>query len=120
MKAGLPFELFIGLRYLRSRGQRTNLSLFVWIGVGGVFLGVAALILVLAVMTGFQDAIRDKIIAANPHLLIFQTGGQGVAGSGTIVDRVSSSRAPEAARTAASSGEWISIRARSRATCARR
>jgi len=88
VKAGLPFELFIGLRYLRSRGQRTNLSLFVWIGVGGVFLGVAALILVLAVMTGFQDAIRDKIIAANPHLLIFQTGGQGVAGSGTIVDRV--------------------------------
>jgi len=59
---GLPYELFLGLRYLGSRGKRTNLSLFVWIGVGGVFLGVAALILVLAVMTGFQDSIRDKII----------------------------------------------------------
>jgi lipoprotein-releasing system permease protein len=72
---GLPFELFLGLRYLRSRGQGTNLSLFVWIGVGGVFLGVAALIVVLAVMTGFQDGIRDKIISANPHLLVFQAGG---------------------------------------------
>lgn len=74
MSRGLPFELFLALRYLRARGQRTNLSLFVWIGVGGVFLGVAALIVVLAVMTGFQDGIRDRILAANPHLLVFGTG----------------------------------------------
>ena len=61
---GLPFELFLSLRYLRARGQRANLSLFVWIGVGGVFLGVSALIVVLAVMTGFQDGIKERIIAA--------------------------------------------------------
>ena len=66
MKGGLPYELFLGLRYLGSRGKRLNLSVFVWIGVGGVFLGVSALIVVLAVMTGFQDGIRDRIIAANP------------------------------------------------------
>ena len=84
MRRGLPFELFLGIRYLKSRGQRTNLSLFVWIGVGGVFLGVAALIVVLAVMTGFQDGIREKIISANPHLLIFQAGGQGVSQSASI------------------------------------
>jgi lipoprotein-releasing system permease protein len=87
MKRGLPFELFLGLRYLRARGQRTNLSLFVWIGVGGVFLGVAALIVVLAVMTGFQDGIRDKIISANPHLLIFQTGA-GLADADGVAERV--------------------------------
>jgi len=78
VRGGLPFELFLGLRYLRARGQRTNLSLFVWIGVGGVFLGVAALIVVLAVMTGFQDGIREKIIAANPHLLVYQSAGTGL------------------------------------------
>src|SRR5262245_50651982 len=87
MSRGLPFELFLGLRYLRARGQRTNLSLFVWIGVGGVFLGVAALIVVLAVMTGFQDGIRDKIISANPHLLIFQTGA-GLADAGGVAEKV--------------------------------
>lgn len=88
MSRGLPFELFLGLRYLRARGQRTNLSLFVWIGVGGVFLGVAALIVVLAVMTGFQDGIRDKIIAANPHLLIFHRGGEGIGEAEAISARV--------------------------------
>jgi lipoprotein-releasing system permease protein len=87
MKRGLPFELFLGLRYLTARGQRTNLSLFVWIGVGGVFLGVAALIVVLAVMTGFQDGIRDRIISANPHLLIFQTGS-GLADADRVAAQV--------------------------------
>jgi len=84
---GLPFELFLALRYLRSRGQGTNLSLFVWIGVGGVFLGVAALIVVLAVMTGFQDGIRDKIISANPHLLVFQAG-TGLADPTGVAEKV--------------------------------
>ncbi|HET9490415.1 MAG TPA: ABC transporter permease [Methylomirabilota bacterium] len=88
MSRGLPFELFLGLRYLRSAGQRANLSLFVWIGVGGVFLGVAALILVLAVMTGFQDSIRDKIIEANPHLLIFQAGTPGLEDAAAVAERV--------------------------------
>jgi lipoprotein-releasing system permease protein len=87
VKRGLPFEVFLGWRYLRSRGQRTNLSLFVWIGVGGVFLGVAALIVVLAVMTGFQDGIRDKIISANPHLLVFQTGG-GLTDPAGVASRI--------------------------------
>src|SRR5438128_12394419 len=88
MRRGLPLELFLGLRYLTARGSRANLSLFVWIGVGGVFLGVAALIVVLAVMTGFQDGIRDRIIAANPHLLVYQSGGAGLADPGVVVARI--------------------------------
>src|SRR5256885_2534938 len=92
MKAGLPFELLLGFRYLRSRGQRTNLSLFVWIGLGGVFLGVAALIVVLAVMTGFQDGIRDRIIAGSPHLLIFQAGAQGLDDADKVAARVKAIR----------------------------
>src|SRR5437764_6790328 len=87
MKRGLPLELFLGLRYLTARGSRASLSLFVWIGVGGVFLGVAALIVVLAVMTGFQDGIRDRIIAANPHLLVFQAG-QALADGDAVANRI--------------------------------
>jgi lipoprotein-releasing system permease protein len=88
VKGGLPYELFLGLRYLGSQGKRLNLSLFVWIGVGGVFLGVSALIVVLAVMTGFQDGIRDRIISANPHLLIFQSGGAGMLDAGQVAAKV--------------------------------
>src|ERR1051325_8684187 len=88
VKRGLPFELFLGLRYLGARGQRAALSLFVWIGVGGVFLGVAALIVVLAVTTGFQDGIRDRIISANPHLLVFQAGGKALTDGETVATRV--------------------------------
>ena len=85
---GAPFELFLSLRYLRARGQRANLSLFVWIGVGGVFLGVSALIVVLAVMTGFQDGIKERIIAANPHILLLDSGGEGVADGSEIAAKV--------------------------------
>src|SRR6202158_2437932 len=85
---GLPFELFLALRYLRARGQRANLSLFVWIGVGGVFLGVSALIVVLAVMTGFQDGIKDRIIAANPHILVVDRSGRGVASASEVAAKV--------------------------------
>ncbi len=92
MKRGLPFELFMGLRYLRARGQRTNLSLFVWIGVGGVFLGVAALIVVLATMTGFQDGIRDRIISANPHLLVYHAGRGGLGEAEAVAARVAAIR----------------------------
>lgn len=85
---GLPFELFLGLRYLRARGHRANLSLFVWIGVGGVFLGVSALIVVLAVMTGFQDGIREKIISANPHILVMEGAGRGVADAQALAAKI--------------------------------
>ena len=88
LRRGLPFEVFLGLRYLRARGHRANLSLFVWIGIGGVFLGVSALIVVLAVMTGFQDGIRDKIIAGNPHILIMEAGGRGIADASTLAGRL--------------------------------
>jgi lipoprotein-releasing system permease protein len=49
---------------------------------------VAALIVVLAVMTGFQDGIRDRIISANPHLLVFQMGAAGMVDPGPVTARV--------------------------------
>ena len=86
MTRGVAYEIFLGLRYLGSRGNRASLSLFAWIGVGSVFLGVAALILVQAVMTGFQDGIRDRIISASPHVVIFQAGAAGMPDARRVVD----------------------------------
>jgi lipoprotein-releasing system permease protein len=70
-------EWFIARRYLASRRKGRFLSLITLIAVGGIFLGVTALITVIAVMTGLQQDLQAKIIGANPHIYVFQTGGPG-------------------------------------------
>ncbi|MBI2461785.1 MAG: lipoprotein-releasing ABC transporter permease subunit [Candidatus Rokubacteria bacterium] len=74
----LPFELFVGLRYLRARGRRGFLSLLTVIAMAGMALGVMALIVVLAVMSGFEEELRGKILGATAHVLVLDSGGQGI------------------------------------------
>ena len=66
--SGLPFELFLALRYLRPK--RTFVSVITVISVIGVMLGVAVLIIVISVMSGFDKQLRDKILGFNAHLRI--------------------------------------------------
>jgi lipoprotein-releasing system permease protein len=66
----LPFELFLALRYLRPK--RTFVSVITLISVIGVMLGVAVLIIVISVMTGFDRQLRDKILGFNAHLRVFK------------------------------------------------
>jgi lipoprotein-releasing system permease protein len=66
----LPFELLLALRYLRPK--RTFVSVITLISVLGVTLGVAVLIIVLSVMSGFDRQLRDKILGFNPHLRVIQ------------------------------------------------
>jgi lipoprotein-releasing system permease protein len=70
-------ELLITLRYLRSRRASRLLSLITVIAVGGVTVGVMALVVVLGVMNGLQADLRDKILVANPHLRVL-TYGEGL------------------------------------------
>jgi lipoprotein-releasing system permease protein len=65
-----PYEILIGLRYLRAKRHRRSVSLNTFISVGGVTLGVAALIATLAVMTGFKEDLRDKILGTNSHIVV--------------------------------------------------
>jgi lipoprotein-releasing system permease protein len=64
----LPFELLLALRYLRPK--RTFVSVITLISVLGVTLGVAVLIIVISVMTGFDHQLRDKILGFNTHLKV--------------------------------------------------
>src|SRR5579872_2477443 len=66
----LPFELLLALRYLRPK--RTFVSIITLISVLGVTLGVAVLIIVISVMSGFDSQLREKILGFNAHLQIFQ------------------------------------------------
>ena len=69
----LPFEAFLALRYLRPR--RTFVSVITLISIVGVMLGVAVLIVVIAVMSGFDQEWRTRILGFNAHLKVFQQGG---------------------------------------------
>ena len=75
---GMPFELLIGLRYLRSKGGRGFLSLLTVIAMAGMAIGVMALIVVLAVMTGFEDELRSKILGTTSHILVMDVSGRGI------------------------------------------
>jgi lipoprotein-releasing system permease protein len=66
----LPFELLLALRYLRPK--RTFVSVITLISVLGVTLGVAVLIIVISVMSGFDLELREKILGFNPHLRIME------------------------------------------------
>jgi lipoprotein-releasing system permease protein len=69
----LPFELSLALRYLRPK--RTFVSVITLIAIVGVMLGVAVLMIVIAVMSGFDREWRDKILSANAHLKVVGLGG---------------------------------------------
>ncbi len=64
----LPFSLFLALRYLKPK--RTFVSVITLISVAGVMIGVAALIVVLAVMTGFDQELRRKVLGFEAHLTV--------------------------------------------------
>jgi lipoprotein-releasing system permease protein len=70
---------FIGLRYLFSRRETTLHSATNYYTAGGIALGVCALIVVLAVMSGFDREVKERIIGTNAHVILLRFGGQGLA-----------------------------------------
>ena len=70
----MPFELFIGLRYLKAKRKSTFISIITIISTAGVALGVMALIVVLAVMTGFENDLKEKILGTNAHIVVIRSG----------------------------------------------
>jgi len=71
----LQFELFVCLRYLKAKRKQGFISLISFISVAGVAVGVMALIVVLAVMTGFTSEFRDKILGINSHVVVQNFSG---------------------------------------------
>lgn len=80
----MNYELFVSLRYLRAKRKQTFISVISFISIAGITLGVAALIVVLAVMTGFHDGVRQQILGNIPHVLI-QKHGDDLADPDAVV-----------------------------------
>jgi lipoprotein-releasing system permease protein len=71
----MPFEVFVALRYLTARRKQAFISLISIISMLGVFVGVAALLIVLAVMTGLQGELRDRLVGSAAHVYVFKVAG---------------------------------------------
>jgi len=83
----LPYELFIGLRYLKAKRKQTFISVITLFSVTGVMLGVMALIVVLAVMDGFGYEIREKILGTNAHIFLYKYGS-GIKDYREVIEEV--------------------------------
>jgi lipoprotein-releasing system permease protein len=65
---------YLARRYLASRKKGRLLSFITWISLAGVTVGVTALIVVLGVMNGMQEELREKILGSTPHLMVLEPG----------------------------------------------
>ena len=70
----MTFEMFLASRYLSARSQSRFLNLITVIAIGGICVGVMALIVVIGVMSGLQRAVREGILGTNPHIMVLAYG----------------------------------------------
>ena len=70
-----PFAPFVGLRYVRARTHKFFVSFITWVSLLGVGLGVAALIVILSVMNGFEAELRDQLLALSAHARVVPAAG---------------------------------------------
>ncbi|MBU4185626.1 MAG: lipoprotein-releasing ABC transporter permease subunit [Proteobacteria bacterium] len=71
----MSFEFFIGSRYLRTKQKQTFISLITILSIAGVTVGVMALIVVIAVMAGFESDLRSRILGVESHIVIMRNSG---------------------------------------------
>ena len=85
----MRYELIIGFRYLKAKRKQVFISIITFLSIGGVALGVMALIIVLSVMGGFEDDLKKKILGTNAHLVVLQQGS-AMGGYWEITQKVES------------------------------
>jgi lipoprotein-releasing system permease protein len=83
----LPYQIFIALRYLRSKKKYKGVSVTTAISIGGVAVGVMALLVVLSVMSGFHQDLQKKILGANAHIIIRDMRGT-ISDYGQVAERL--------------------------------
>ena len=71
----MPYELFVALRYLFARRKQAFISVISLVSMLGVTVGVMALVIALALMTGLQQGVRDRMLGSSAHVYVFKAGG---------------------------------------------
>ena len=86
----MSYELFVSMRHLSAKKSQKFISLNTWISIAGVGLGVMALIVVIAVMSGFSKDLRDKILGTNSHVVVSNMNRKMVENYDGIIKKVRS------------------------------
>jgi lipoprotein-releasing system permease protein len=76
-----PLPLYVGLRYVRARSSRFFVSFITWASLVGVCVGVAALIVILSVMNGFEGELRDRLLSLGAPVRITASAAAVTAGT---------------------------------------
>ena len=84
----MPYELFLALRYLRSRRRRCLARVTAVLAIVGISFGVGALLVALALANGFRDELRDKILRGTAHISVTRADGQPIAHYRELVERI--------------------------------
>jgi lipoprotein-releasing system permease protein len=84
----LPFEIVVGLRYLRAKRRNRTISLNTLVSVAGITLGVAALMGTIGIMTGFKEDIQTKILETTAHIIVLDRMGDNMTDYDPIVKQV--------------------------------
>jgi lipoprotein-releasing system permease protein len=85
----MSFTWFVGARYLRARQKQAFISLITFLATAGIAVGVMALIVVIAVMTGFESELQNRILGIESHVLVMRYG-ESVANIDETVEQVES------------------------------
>jgi len=84
----LPYEMIIGLRYLRAKRRQRTISLNTFISIAGITLGVAALIGTLGIMTGFKEDLQSKILGTTAHIIVQERGTNDMKDYSNLVQQI--------------------------------
>ncbi len=89
----LPYEIFVGLRYLRAKRRNRTISLNTFVSIAGITLGVAALIGTVGIMTGFKEDIQAKILGTTAHIIVQERMKENMTEYDPLVEKIR--RVPE-------------------------
>jgi lipoprotein-releasing system permease protein len=103
----LPLPVMLALRYLRSTRRDAFASFLSAVAAGGIALGVAALVLSLAVISGFQEALRGELLSRTPQLLVELPPGLGLAAAQAAREAVRRVPGVTGAQLQVRGGGWV-------------
>ena len=109
----MRFELFVALRYLKAKRRQAVISLITLISVIGVVAGVAALVVALAVNSGFREELEKRLLGATANINLLRTSKDGITNYEELAARLA--RVPHVVASAPTLYEQVLVSSRSRA-----